>query len=102
MDFHLGSGKVFHLGSLKEIHTGPWKEFHSVLEWVFPKRNIIDRIFTWVKDTHSGSQKELLLEFAEGFLLGFHGWIFNRVLRLTRVHGRTFPCVCRRNYHSGF
>jgi hypothetical protein len=102
MDFHLGSWKVFHSGSSKGIHSGPWKQYHWVLERFFLKRNIIDRIFTRVKDTHSGSQNKLLLEFAEGFLLGFHGWIFNWVLRLTQVRGRIFPWVCRRNSHSGF
>ena len=61
---------------LKESHSDPRKQLHSVLERVFPERNIIDRIFTRVKDAYSGSQKEFLIKFAERFLLGYHGWIF--------------------------
>ena len=102
MEFHLGFWKVFHSISSKESQSGSWKQFHLVLERVFSKRNIINRIFTWVKDTHSGSQKDFLLKFVEGFLLGFHGWIFNWVLRLTWVLERIFCWVCRRNSHSGF
>ena len=63
--FSLGFAEGFHSGSSKENHSGPRKQFHLVLERVFPKRNNIDRIFTRVKDTCSGSQKELLLKFAE-------------------------------------
>ena len=79
---------------LKESHSDPRKQLHSVLERVFPERNIIDRIFTRVKDAYSGSQKELLIQFAERFLLGYHRWIFNWIVRLIRVLGRIFPWVC--------
>ena len=79
---------------LKESHSDPWKQLHSVLERIFPERNIINRIFTWVKDAYSGSQKEFLIQFAERFLLGYHGWIFNWIVRLIRVLGRIFPWVC--------
>ena len=60
----------------------------------FPERNIIDRIFTRVKDAYLGSQKEFLIQFAERFLLGYHGLIFNWIVRLIRVLGRIFPWVC--------
>jgi len=83
-------------------HSDPRKQLHLVLERVFPERNIIDRISTRVKDAYSGSQKEFLIQFAERFLLGYHGWIFNWIVRLIRVLGRIFPWVCWRNSHSGF
>jgi len=79
---------------LKESHSDPRKQLHLVLERVFPERNIIDRIFTRVKDAYSGSQKEFLIQFAERFLLGYHGLIFNWIVRLIRVLGRIFPWVC--------
>ena len=82
------------LMDLKESHSDPRKQLHLVLERVFPEINIIDRIFTRVKDAYSGSQKELLIQFAERFLLGYHRWIFNWIVRLIRVLGRIFPWVC--------